>query len=619
MPESSPPDPSFESLLEYLKESRGFDFTGYKRSSLSRRISGRMLSLDLHHPTDYQDYLEVHPEEFTHLFNYILINVTSFFRDPAVWDYVASTVIPAIIEAKAPDEPIRAWSAGCASGEEAFSVAMLLAEALGTDRFIDTVKIFGTDMDDEALTQARQATYTAKDLDPVPPDLRERFFTPVRDQYVFSKELRQSVIFGRHDLVQDAPISRIDILICRNTLMYLNAQTQAKVLSQLSFALADKGYLVLGKAEMLFTQLRRFEPVDLKRRVFAKAGSAEGQVQPAVAAADGSVESVGRLANHLRGRELAFESAPVGQIVVNRAGNVILANAQARAMFKMAEVDVGRPLQDLELSYRPLELRSRIDQVYANGATVIERSIPAIDPDGHRMNLDVELAPLRDGQRVVGVSITFADVTRFSELQDELQGSNQELETAMEELQSANEELETTNEELHSTNEELETTNEELQSTNEELETMNEELQSTNEELQAMNEEMRERTEQLDEANSFLGTILSSVRSGVAVLDQDLRVQVWNERAYDLWGLHSEDVKGQPFLSLDIGLPVESLARELRRTTYGESSIEELVVLARNRRGREFECRVTATPLMSPRGVVGAIVLMDEEERKTET
>src|SRR2546421_2540184 len=238
----------FEALLEYLRRSRGFDFTGYKRPSLQRRIDKRMSSVGSDNYVAYQDYLEVHPEEFTQLFNTILINVTGFFRDPATWDYVAGTIIPRILERKDSEAPIRVWSAGCATGEEAYTAAILLLEALGRDIFERRVKIFGTDVDDDALNQARQAVYAEAQLQDVSEPLRDEYFEHVGNRFVFQREFCKARIFGRHDLLQDTPIARIDLLMCRNALLYFNTEAQNKVMERFHFALNDGGVLLLGKA-----------------------------------------------------------------------------------------------------------------------------------------------------------------------------------------------------------------------------------------------------------------------------------------------------------------------------------------------------------------------------------
>jgi two-component system CheB/CheR fusion protein len=263
-------DRDWAGLLGYLLSARGFDFHGYKPASLARRIRKRMEAVGLESFAAYQDYLEVHPSEFATLFNVILINVTGFFRDPAGWEAVRTIALPQIVVGKAPEEPIRAWSAGCATGEEAYTIAMILAEELGPDQFRDRVKIYATDVDEDALNTARQAAYQERQVQGVPPELLSKYFERLDGVYVFRKDLRRQVIFGRHDLINDPPISRIDLLTCRNTLMYLNAETQARVLARFHFALNEGGFLLLGRAETLMAHGQSFVPVDLKRRLSRK-------------------------------------------------------------------------------------------------------------------------------------------------------------------------------------------------------------------------------------------------------------------------------------------------------------------------------------------------------------
>ncbi len=495
--------PEFEALLNYIKRNRGFDLLGYKRAGLMRRVQKRMQIVGIDTYSDYMDYLEVHPDEFVHLFNTLLINVTSFFRDRSSWDYIMTEIIPRIAARKEPNELIRVWSAGCSSGEEAYTLAIALAEVLGVKEFQERIKIYATDVDDEALNHARQGTYEARLVGGLSSDLLAKYFEPADQRYIFRKDLRRSVIFGRHNLVQDAPISRIDLLVCRNTLMYFNAEAQAQILHRFHFALNEGGFLFLGKAEMLLTHINTFTPVDLKRRVFAAVAKVKTRDRLLLISQSGSEEAVSDLASHVRLLEAAFDSSPVAQIVVDGNGTLTLANEQVRILFGLTPSDIGHPFQDLELSYRPVELRSYVEQVYANRRVVKLRDIEWTTTTSNIHYLEVQIMPLLDiDSSLLGVSITFKDLSRYKQLQQELEHSNQELEMAYEELQSTNEELETTNEELQSTIEELETTNEELQSTNEELETMNEELQSTNEELQTINDELRRRSDELNEVNA---------------------------------------------------------------------------------------------------------------------
>src|SRR5215208_939515 len=257
-------------LLTHLKEARGFDFSGYKRASLERRIAKRMHEVGVSDYSAYLDHLQANPSAFTDLFNTILINVTGFFRDAPAWDYLADTVIPPLLDEIPDNQPLRVWSAACATGEEAYTAAMVLAEKLGEDAFSRRVKIYATDVDEVALSTARAGTYSNDQLKAVPGELVDRYFEETPAGRTFRGDLRRAVIFGRNDLVQDAPISRIDLLISRNALMYFTAETQARILAHFNFALNDRGYLFLGKSEMLITHTDLFTPVDIRARVFRK-------------------------------------------------------------------------------------------------------------------------------------------------------------------------------------------------------------------------------------------------------------------------------------------------------------------------------------------------------------
>jgi len=261
---------AFEALLNYLKHSRGFDFTGYKRPSLIRLTKKRMQRVEIDSFNDYLDYLEANSLEVNHLFDALLLNVTTFFRDPSAWECIAKEVVPRIVEAKPSNELIRVWSAGCASGEEAYTIAIILAEALGEEEFRRRVKIYATDLDEEAVAHGRLAAYSSRELRDVPDELINKYFEQSKTVCTFRSDLRRAVIFGRQNLVQDPPISRLDLLICRNTLMYFNAETQARVLARFHFALNDTGFLFVGEAEMLLTYTNLFTPFKLKYRIFAK-------------------------------------------------------------------------------------------------------------------------------------------------------------------------------------------------------------------------------------------------------------------------------------------------------------------------------------------------------------
>ena len=604
---STQTDTEFEDLLLFVKENRGFDFTGYKRPSLTRRFERRMQAVGVTDYTAYRQRLEDDPDEFVELFNTILINVTAFFRDPPAWDYLAKEILPRVVESRPEHTDIRVWSPGCASGEEAYSVGVLLLEALGEQEFRERVKIYATDVDDEALAQGRHATYPTKALADVPEELRDRYFERYDTRYAVRKNLRRGVIFGRHDVIHDPPISRIDLLICRNTLMYFDAGTQDRIVGNFHFSLNEDGYLFLGKSEALVSRSSMFVPINLKYRTFAPASGS-------------------RPRNHVRewtnGRlgmpvtvdgdfgDAGLHQAPVPQIVVDSRGTLVRANLQARRAFGLAQGDLGKLLHELEISYRPLELRARLDEVHAERRPVTVRDVEWLTDDDTRF-LDVTVNPLVAGDGTdLGATVSFQDVTRYRRLQDETDHVRKEMEAAYEELQSAVEELETTNEELQSTNEELETTNEELQSTNEELETMNEEMQSTNEELETINDEIRTRTDQLNETSALMAAIVTSLGAGIVVIDDDFNIEVWNEAAAELWGVRPDEAEGMHLMNLELGLPLEQLHKPLRAALAGERT--ELDVPAVNRRGKSITCAMTVTPLHAPGAEPrGAILVME--------
>jgi two-component system CheB/CheR fusion protein len=363
---------------------------------------------------------------------------------------------------------------------------------------------------------------------------------------------------------------------------------------------------------MLLTHPDIFAPVDLKSRIFTKVPTVRprGKLPGTKPVDDEAV--VLSPQDALRAR--AFDLALVAQLIVDPKGILVAANGEALRMFGLTDEDLGRSLDDLHVSRRPVELRAQIDEAYSERLPSIVSGFEWSTASGESHVMDIQVVPvLSQGGDPMGVAITFPDMTLHSELQAELHRSKGELETAYEELQSTNEELETTNEELQSSNEELETTNEELQSSNEELETINEELQSTNEDVRAINAQLREREHELSEVNTLSESILASLRGGVAVVDRELQIKTWNRGAQDLWGLRADEVEGQHLLNLDIGLPLERLKGHLRACLAGESDYEEATLDATNRRGKAVQCSVSCTPLVGAAADIRGVILLMKE------
>src|ERR1044071_43273 len=316
---------------------------------------------------DYLDYLEVHPEEYGQLFDTLLINVTEFFRDPPAWEHLRDDVLPDLLAAKEAEAPIRVWSAGCASGQEAYSAAIVLAELLGEEAYLKRVKIYATDVDEDALTTARHAIYTQKQLEGMPEGLRSKYFERADQRMGFRKDLRRTVIFGRNNLISDAPISRLDLLICRNTMMYFTAETQGQILRHFHFALSDRGVLMLGKSEMMISHRDMFAAVDINCGIFRKL---EGPASPQ-ARVSGLTNGADPIELPLSedervSRDSALEIGPRPHVIVSRTGTLTFANLPARALFGIGLDALGRPFQDLDLSYQPVDLRTPIDDAISD-------------------------------------------------------------------------------------------------------------------------------------------------------------------------------------------------------------------------------------------------------------
>ncbi len=596
-------------LLEFLRLSRRFDFSGYKQASLMRRIERRMRAVNVASYADFVDYLEVHPDEFPRLFNAILVHITSFFRDSAAWERLVRDVVPQLLAGKAPDQPVRVWSAGGASGEEAYSLAMVLAEALGRQEYAKRVKIYATDIDEEALVQARRASYNARNVASVPAELLAKYFVADVDRYVFDAELRRAVAFGVHDLIRDAPLSRIDLLACRNTLMYFDAETQTEVLRRLHVALSDGGVLFLGRAEMLLMHANQFTPVDPKRRLFQKTPKARAGDGFELAARQGGASSLAEgPAKSTQATLLgsAFEACPAALFVIDARGGLVIANERARDLFTIALRDVGRPLHDLDVARHPAELGPLIERAYAERRSITLKDVPHATASGE-MFFDVRVLPLYEGAVLHGAEVGFFDVTPYRGLQLELEALKSELETAFAGPESTSDEGEAASE--------LQSRVAELEIIQAELSSGSERLQSRNQELKTMSDGLRAQVDDLLRESAFMRSVLGGLRAALVVVDCELLVKVWNRRAEALWGLSRDEAVGKHLLKLALGLPRESLNGAIRSCLVGESEYVEVVVPFINRRGRTIRYRITCAPLVRPEGTAGAVLVIEGHVR----
>ena len=569
---AAPTDSDFRSLLEKLSSTYSFDFREYKEPSLTRRIRARMAQLHITDFEVYARYLDQHGDEHVTLFNTILINVTSFFRDPEAWRVLRTEVIPELVRSVGDSRSIRIWSAGCSSGEEPYSLAMLLAEHLG-DRVSEyLIKIYGTDVDEEALAAARHAAYRLEELKDVPAEMVDRYFTRDGQIYRFRRDLRRWCIFGAHNITQAPPLSHIDLLLCRNVLIYFNSELQERILTRFHYAIREDGYLFLGRSESLMARSRLFRPVELKWRIFERTPAVPRQVTAVLPDREEShrmavSEAGARSESAMPLRALrALDALPAAVMVIDTSDTILTWNPAAEALFDIpVSGAVARKFRDLDVSYRVEGLRARLEDVKARHASAKMENVTFSRRNGETVHSDISILPLLEAYRLVGVLVFAVEATEHVRLKDQMSRIAEQHATAIEELQSTNEELETTNEELQSTNEELETTNEELQSTNEELETTVEELQAANTELAALNSELESRTGDLNRLDAFHRSLINGLELGLAVLNCDGVVVTWNRVAEGMWGLRAEQALHRPFTALPIGEVVPRAHAVLQR------------------------------------------------------
>ena len=553
-------DVALKELLQELAEERNFDFRGYKKTTLERRFRRRMFQLNLPDYAQYGEYIRKHPDEANQLLNTLLINVTEFFRDPPAWEILRHEILSGLLKRLNPGHSFRAWSAGCASGEEAYSIAILLAEHFGPRIQDYDIKIYATDIDDDALNSARRGEYSLDAVRRVRPEWREKYFHG-KGLLRVNREIRRLVIFGRSNLGQDAPISHVNLLTCRNVLIYFDSDLQKQILTRLHYALEPGGILFLGKSESQLTNSPQFQRLNARWRIFQRITSslvtderAERREELADVASNG--DRTNHEAENLRQQHrYLMETLRIGVFSLSADDTITQHNTAALTLCGLAPANlIGKRLPDTDLYIRIPELGGQLQATRLNNES---SRFPTRIKIGHEEKLlEVSIRPLLDERAQRCGTLIYLD---DQSVQEKLQTTVEELEATSEELQSANEELETTNEELQSTNEELETTNEELQSTNEELETTNEELQSLNEELETTNQELGERTKELDQVNSVYSQTLEKIRLPVMLVNQERRIEFWNTMALRLFGF-----KSKPPVDLTVDqLPLSESMRSL--------------------------------------------------------
>jgi two-component system, chemotaxis family, CheB/CheR fusion protein len=554
-----------QKILMLVRANTKHDFSHYKQTTIRRRISRRMAVHRLNDISDYFRYLQQNPAEIQTLFKDLVICVTSFFRDPEAFQVLEAKVIPEILALHPGDQPIRVWVPGCGTGEEALSIAIILEEAMERINQRLSVQIFATDIDADAIERARGGAYPESIAADVSPERLKKFFLKKNGVYQIKQEIRDMVVYAVQNLISDPPFSRLDLISCRNVLIYLDNDLQKQIMSLFHFTLISRGYLFLGPSETIGAAADLFGPVDVKWKIFQRKGLVRRKLTdypaPAVPAAAVQIpgkELVLRQVNLRTQMEriVLEEYAPPSVLIDHRYEVIYLQGATG----KFLSMPKGEPSFNL-LQLAREDLRPRLltvlHQAISAKKTEIAKSIPFRQPEGGIGYLNLIVRPLiapgsgnlflvvfeehslppevRKGKRKGKPPATASEESRVAFLEQELQGTREYLQTTVEELEASNEELKSTNEELQSTNEEL-------QSTNEELETAKEELQSTNEELVTVNSELNNKIDELTEISNDISNLLSSTDIGTVFLDKNLRIKRFTPAATSLFNLLPQDV-----------------------------------------------------------------------------
>jgi two-component system CheB/CheR fusion protein len=568
---------AMEKITILLRAHTGNDFTLYRRSTLYRRVERRMGIHQLAKISAYVRYLQENSQELDILFKELLIGVTSFFRDPAAWEQLAKQALPALLADRPAGSTLRAWVAGCSTGEEAYSLAMEFANAQRQLKSANNIslQIYATDLDKDAVDKARQGFFSESIAAEVSPERLARFFLKEASGYRVKKEIRSMVVFAPQNLIMDPPFTKLDILCCRNLLIYLTSELQKKLLPLFHYSLNPGGVLFLGSAESIGNYGRLFTPLALKERIFRRsefvlpvnhldfpsvfAPTPEGRmdVRPAVRPASASLQT---LADQLLQKRFAPPA-----VLVNEQGDILYISGRTGPYLEPAAGKANWNVVVMAREALRYDLASALQRVHRKKGTITLRGI-SLEGGPAARSVDLTVEALEEPKELRGtVLIVFSDtVTPATISPGDGTGKapgrspgykelEQELQHAREEIQASREEMQTSQEELKSMNEELQSTNEELQSTNEELTTSKEEMQSLNEELQTVNAELQTKLDELSGMNNDMKNLLNSTDIATVFLDNELCVRRFTQRAQAI-------IK---FIPSDVGRPITDLASDL--------------------------------------------------------
>jgi two-component system CheB/CheR fusion protein len=614
-----PPD-EFRRILIALRNRSGHDFTHYKYSTMRRRIERRMNVNQTSSYAEYAELLQSRPEEVERLFQELLIGVTSFFRDPESFETLRES-LRAYLQQKPPEFTVRVWINGCSTGEEAYSIAMLLSEVSDALNIHFDAQVFATDLDPESIEVARAGLYPAGVMADLGDARLQRFFTEEDGAYRVRKELREKIVFAPQNMIADPPFTRLDLIVCRNVLIYLKSELQRRVLPMFHYALRPGGLLFLGPSETATGLEHLFEAVDRKWKIFRRREPAPGAPAVHVPPVAGAVRTPGVAAPRrpeppraLVERVLLREAMPPS-VVVDRHGNIVHVHGRTGAFLEPApgakeEANLFSMAREGLSTELAIALR-RADQ----NDEIVHHRTAKVRSNGGWNAVSLRVQKLTQSEQYRGLFVVSfervepidpADVGAPSEATDQsrLSDMEAELRSAKEIHQETAEELETANEELKSANEELQSTNEELQSTNEELETSREELQSLNEELQTVNAELQSKVEELSRANDDLRNLLNSTDIATIFLDAELNIKRYTERAKRVVRLIPSDI-GRPISDLVAALEYDREIIDDAREVLDTLVFKEAEV--RSKDGRWYLMRIL--PYRTTENVIEGLVI----------
>ncbi len=573
---------SLEKILLLLRKSTGNDFSLYKKNTIYRRIERRMIIHKIKKINSYVDFLQGNPKEIDILFKELMIGVTSFFRDELVWEHLKDVVIPDMIAKQTPNLEIRAWVPGCSTGEEAYSLAIVIREVLGNmvEKKNISVQIFATDLDEDAIHSARRGLFPANIAADISKERLLRFFNATEDGYRIKTEIREMVVFAQHNLIMHPPFTKIDILSCRNLLIYMDSELQKKIIGLFYYCLNPDGILLLGSSETLGSQINLFSSVDSKLRLFKRSRSNLNNETfnfPSSFSRSKLSESIGSsniipVSNiqSLTEQLLLQNYSPAG-VLVNQNGDILYISGRTG---RYLEPSVGKANMNIFAMLRE-GLRSEFSVAFRKVITKKESvELPnlSVGTNGGTQSVKLSIHFVEKPEALEGLlMVIFTDVKDVTSIVPDnkagktlgkhkgLSDMENELQRARIDIQDTLEEMQTSQEELKSTNEELQSTNEELQSTNEELTSSKEEMQSLNEELQTVNAELQSKVDEFSRVNSDMKNLLNSTDIATLFLDKELNIRRFTDQATKIFKLIKSDI-GRPFTDLVTNLIYPDLA-----------------------------------------------------------